>query len=73
LKPGAGGCLSSGILLILLPKCPICLAAYLALFTGASAAMPIATHLRPLLEIVCIASALLLLARVLGRHTRRQA
>ena len=58
-----GGFTASGALLVLLPKCPMCIAAYLALRTGAGVAMPVATHLRPLLEIIFAASALLLLVR----------
>ncbi len=59
----ASGCVGSGTLLVLLPKCPICIAAYLALWTGAGVAMPIAAHLRPLLEIVFVALMLLPPAR----------
>jgi len=58
----------SGALLILLPKRPKCIAAYLALWTGASVAMPVATHLRPVLEIVLIASAALSLLRYVARQ-----
>jgi len=64
----ASGCAGSGVLLVLLPKCPLCIAAYLALWTGASMAMPIATRLRPLLEILLIASVILLLAKFLAKR-----
>ncbi len=64
------GCAGSGALLVLLPKCPLCLAAWLALFTGAGAAMPIATRLRPLLEIALLASLSLLLFRFLKARRR---
>jgi hypothetical protein len=56
---GTSGCVGSGALLVLLPKCPMCIAAYLTLWTGASVAMPVATHLRPILAILFLASALL--------------
>jgi hypothetical protein len=38
----------------------MCIAAYLTLWTGACVAMSVAMHLRPMLEILFIASALLL-------------
>jgi hypothetical protein len=53
----------SGALLVLLPKCPLCLAAYLTLWTGASVAMPVAMHLRPMVAILFFASTLLLVVR----------
>jgi hypothetical protein len=59
----ASGCVGSGALLVLLPKCPVCIAAYLALWTGAGAAMSVATHLRPMLAILFCATALLLVVR----------
>jgi hypothetical protein len=59
----ASGCVGSGTLLVLLPKCPVCIAAYLTLWTGAGAAMPVATHLRPVLAILFFASVLLLAVR----------
>jgi hypothetical protein len=43
---GAGGVLGSGALLVLLPKCPVCVAAYLAVFTGVGVAASVAAHLR---------------------------
>jgi hypothetical protein len=53
----------SGTLLVLLPKCPMCIAAYLTLWTGASVAMPVAMNLRAMMAILFVASAVLLLAR----------
>ncbi len=67
---GAGGGAGSAALLVLLPKCPLCIAAYLAVFTGAGAAMSIATRLRPLLEVALIASLTLLLVRSLMTRLR---
>lgn len=49
------GFIGSGLMFILIPKCPICLAAYLALFTGAGTALAIAAGIRPLLEVAIIA------------------
>jgi hypothetical protein len=57
---GASGCVGSGALLVLLPKCPMCIAAYLTLWTGAGVAMPIAMHLRPMMAILFLASLFLL-------------
>jgi hypothetical protein len=67
----ANGCVGSGALLVLLPKCPMCIAAYLALWTGASEAMPVATGLRPMLEILFGISVLLLLVRCVAIHFNR--
>jgi len=65
----ASGCAGSGALLVLLPKCPMCIAAYLAVWTGASVAMPAATHLRPMLMVVFVASLLLLAVRWVAKRT----
>ena len=67
---GASRCVGSGTLLVLLPKCPMCIAAYLTLWTGASVAMSVATHLRPMLEILFFASVLLLVVRCTAVRTR---
>jgi hypothetical protein len=67
---GTSGCVGSGALLVLLPKCPMCVAAYLTLWTGASLAMPVATYLRPMLAILFLASALLVAIRWTAVRTR---
>jgi hypothetical protein len=68
---GASGCVGSGALLVLLPKCPMCIAAYVALWTGASVAMPIAMRMRPLLEVVFVASVVLLIVRLVAMRSRQ--
>jgi hypothetical protein len=68
-----GSGFGSGFLLVLLPKCPLCIAAYLTLFTGASVAVPIAMRLRPLLEIAFAATAAFLLLHLLAVRARPQA
>jgi hypothetical protein len=56
-----------GVILALIPKCPACLAAYVAIATGIGLSMPAATYLRAGLLISCIAALGFLAARRVHR------
>ncbi len=59
------------VLLVLLPKCPACVAAYVAIWTGAGLAAPIAEYLRPFLAVVFAASVIYLVAAGFAGRWRR--
>lgn len=66
-KLDTGGWLVSGGLLLLIPKCPVCLAGYIAAFTGLGLSVQVASGLRWLLLALCIASLALLSCRLVRR------
>ncbi len=53
--------------LVLLPKCPVCVAAYVALFSGVGISMASAANLRTATLIVCVAILIGLAVRRLWR------
>jgi hypothetical protein len=59
--------------LALLPKCPLCLAAYLALATGIGISLPAATCLRTALVFACVASLVFIAVRRLRTLIARRA
>ena len=66
----ASRCAGSGVLLALLPKCPLCIAAYLGLWMGAGWAMSLARGARPLLLALFALSLLWMFARFAVSRTR---
>jgi hypothetical protein len=53
--------------LALLPKCPACVAVYVALATGIGISLPTATYLRAMLVVLCVALLVFITARRLRK------
>jgi hypothetical protein len=58
--------------LILMPKCPICMAMYVALFTGASISVASASHIRTAIGFFCSAVLFGLTVKGLRRAVREK-
>jgi hypothetical protein len=58
------------VLLVLLPKCPACVAAYVLLWTGLGLSLSVAAGLRYGLLFLCVASLLFLIVNRLYRVAR---
>jgi hypothetical protein len=60
-----------GVLLAIFPKCPACLAAYVALWTGLGLSIATATYLRWALLVMCVGSLAFLMVKRLTSPRRR--
>jgi hypothetical protein len=55
-------------MLVLMPKCPVCLEAYVTLWTGLCLSLSAAAYLRWVLLFLCVASLLGLIVKRIDRH-----
>jgi hypothetical protein len=56
--------------LVLMPKCPACVVAYVAIVSGVGISVSMAAHLRVMVLALCVAMLLYLVARFLLRRMR---
>jgi hypothetical protein len=56
------------VTLALVPKCPMCFAAYAAMFTGVGMTVTTATYLRQIMIALCVVSLTYMIVAALGRR-----
>jgi len=66
------GWLLPGGLLVLMPKCPMCLAGYVAIFTGAGLSVAVAQGLRAAVIAAFVVSLLVFMRALLFRKAARE-
>jgi hypothetical protein len=67
---GTAASLIPGAVLVLLPKCPLCLAAWLTVITGTAVSATVAAHVRGLIVVVWLTAVALTAALLLMRRLR---
>ena len=65
---GAAACMLPGAVLVLLPKCPLCLAAWLMVVTGAGVPAAWAAGMRGVIVVFWVAAMAVAAARLIGRR-----
>jgi len=71
-RAGVAASILPGAALVLLPKCPLCLAAWLGLMTGVGVSAVAAAYLRGAIVVLCVASVALGISPVMARIIRGQ-
>jgi hypothetical protein len=74
-KRGASafGWVMPSAVLVLMPKCPACVVAYVAILTGAGISVSMAAHLRVLVLVLCAVMLVYLAGKLLLRRVRTSA
>jgi len=65
------GWIIPGVIMAMLPKCPMCLAAYIAIWTGVGISLSAAAHLRMSLLVLSVGLALFMAAKNTSRLIRK--
>ena len=65
------GWIIPGVIMAMLPKCPMCLAAYIAIWSGVGISLSAATHLRMSLLVLSVGLALFMAAKNTSRLIRK--